>query len=100
MLAHSFKILSSLLEALETAYGRYPDMKVRTNLRRNLVAVEFASISNSDMSTLLKVTEFGTWNLAGHLLSTWYHCKILGREVLIALRLLVEHSGHWQLAAV
>ena len=38
-------------------------MKVRTNLRRNLVAVEFTSISNSDLSTLLKVTRVGTWQV-------------------------------------
>jgi hypothetical protein len=47
----------------DSAYGRYPDTKVRTNLRRNLVAVESASISNSDMSTLLKVTKVGTWQV-------------------------------------
>jgi len=47
----------------DSAYDRYPNMKVRTNLRRNLVAVEFTSISNSDLSTLLKVTRVGTWQV-------------------------------------
>ena len=47
----------------DSAYGRCTDMKVRTNLRRNLVAVEFTSISNSDLSTLLKVTRVGTWQV-------------------------------------
>jgi hypothetical protein len=30
----------------------------------------------------------------------WHHSEILGREVLMVLRLLVENSGNWQLAAV
>ncbi|XP_018017343.1 uncharacterized protein LOC108673962 [Hyalella azteca] len=33
----------------ESAYGKFPNMKVRTNTRRNLMTTEFANISAADL---------------------------------------------------
>jgi len=47
----------------ESAYGKFPNMKVRTNPRRNLMATEFANISATDLKALLQVTKIGNWTV-------------------------------------
>jgi len=47
----------------ESAYGKFPNMKVRTNPRRNLMATEFANISATDLKALLQVTKIGSWTV-------------------------------------
>jgi hypothetical protein len=69
-------------------------MKVRTDLRKNLVAVEFTSNFNSDLSTLLTVAKVGTWQIT---------CSQPGivtciSGVIGAIHPLVEVSEHLEMA--
>jgi len=47
----------------DSAFGKFSEFKVRTNTRRNLMAVEFITISNSNLSSLLEVSKIGIWQV-------------------------------------
>ncbi len=47
----------------ESAYGKFLNIKVRTNPRRNLMATEFEDISAADLKALLQVTRIGNWTV-------------------------------------